>query len=151
MAIEGGVEIGGRMETAANATVRIDDRLTILAGGALDNLGIVRVREFINNGTLTGKAPEVRVTGPLRIATIEAVEEPGGDRGALPTALGSTAATLRLRWEASPGAIFHVERSADLRTWSRHTARVTEPKPGSYEALLDAGTSPIGWFRLVEE
>jgi hypothetical protein len=151
VAIEGGVEIGGRMETAANATVRIDDRLTILAGGALDNLGIVRVREFINNGTLTGKAPEVRVTGPLRIATIEAVEEPGGDRGALPTALGSTAATLRLRWEASPGAIFHVERSADLRTWSRHTARVTEPKPGSYEALLDAGTSPIGWFRLVEE
>ena len=26
-----------------------------------------------------------------------------------------------------------------------------EPKPGSYEALLDAGTSPTGWFRLVEE
>lgn len=151
VAIEGGVEIGGRMETAANATVRLDDRLTILAGGALDNLGIVRVREFVNNGTLTGKAPEIRTTGPLRITTIEAVEEPAGDRGALPAALGSTGAVLRLRWEASPGASFHVERSADLRAWSRSAARVTEPKPGSFEALLDSGAAPIGWFRLVEE
>jgi len=151
VAIEGGVEIGGRMETAANATVRLDDRLTILTGGALDNLGIVRVREFVNNGTLTGKAPEVRVTGPLRIATIETLEAPAGDRGALPTALASTAPTLRLRWEASAGATFHVERSADLRRWDRQNARVTEPKPGRFEALLEAGTSPIGWFRLVGE
>jgi hypothetical protein len=151
VAIEGGVEIGGRMETAANATVRIDDRLTILAGGTLDNLGIVRVREFVNNGTLTGKSPEVRVTGPLRIATIETIETPAGERGALPTALASTGPSLRLRWEASAGATFHVERSVDLRRWDRQNARVTEPKPGSFETVLDAGTSPLGWFRLVEE
>jgi hypothetical protein len=139
------------METAANATVRIDDRLTILAGGTLDNLGIVRVREFVNNGTLTGKVPEIRATGPLRITTIETIEPLAGERGALPTALASTGPTLRLRWEASAGATFHVERSADLRRWDRQNALVVESKPGRYETVLDAGTSPLGWFRLVEE
>lgn len=148
VSIEGAVEIGGRMETTAGSVVRIDDRLTLLAGGALDNPGVVRVREFVNGGTVTGKAPEVRPVGPLRIGSIESVRLPTDERVALPAGMGSGGMVLRLRWEAEAGAAFEVERSRDLVGWERQEAQVMEVSPGRYEALVGAGPGEVGWYRL---
>jgi hypothetical protein len=158
--VSGPLVVGGRMTVVATATgnfnaLKLDDTLTLLSGGRLENSGEIRLREFVDQGgVVVGNAPVIRTVGPLRIEQIVVLPAAGSAGSAVSRAEAEAFAPapgprVVLRWIGESGRRYAVEVSSDLRHWSAVALLIREEAPGRFEALGEAGAEQ-SYYRVTE-
>lgn len=153
--VGGPLAVGGRMTVVAAATgnfnaLKLDDTLTLLRGGRLENSGEIRVREFLDQGgVLVGNAPVIRTVGPLRIEQI-VVLPAGGSTVSRAEAEGAPGPgpQVVVRWAGEANRSYTVEFSSDLRNWEPLRWSIRRTEPDRFEASGEAGFSS-GFYRVV--
>ncbi|MBN9691450.1 MAG: carboxypeptidase regulatory-like domain-containing protein [Verrucomicrobia bacterium] len=154
--VSGPLVVGGRMTVVATATgnfnaLKLDDTLTLLSGGRLENSGEIRLREFVDQGgVVVGNAPVIRTVGPLRIEQIVVLPAIGSSvsRAEAEGAQAGPGPQVVVRWAGEADGTYAVEFSSDLRNWEPLRWSIRRTEPDRFEASGEAGLGS-GFYRVV--
>ena len=153
LTVPGSMSVGGTLVLSDAAFVlSIDETLTLLSTGTIDNPGTIHVGSFVDQGgIIDGTPPEEIGLEQLRIDSIKILE---ADTDGLVVAAvegGDQSLTLKLLWTGDGASMVSVEESSDLRDWRRAEATILEGEDGMFEATLRASTRSARFFRLRRE
>jgi hypothetical protein len=155
--IPGSITVEGTLTlTSPSVVVTINGRLTLNAGGVLNNPGTIRVGigEFINNGgTINGTPPQdlAGTSVPLQISGISITETPSTTLAKARQNGHARELVISISWSGRRGPSYAIETSADLVHWAVVAGTITEVASGSYQGRmtmpLDSFHSPLAVIR----
>ena len=134
----------------ANSSVvfTITNKLTLATGGVLNNPGTVQVGVYENDGgTVIGNAPIILGPAGLVVSNLRLVQGPGVD-SRRKSPLDAVGTELLMTWSGPAPGNRVVERSFDLRHWTRVEATPRQISPGRFEARLGPSIAGAVFYRL---
>ena len=128
--------------------MKTSNKLTLAAGGTLNNPGTVQVGAYENDGaTVNGNAPILLGPTGLVISNLRLALGPGL-APMVKSSVDAPGTELILTWLGPPVARFGVESSSDLVHWTSVSAVVYGTTPGRFQANLGPASQGQVFYRL---